>query len=147
MLTFMQDHVSHSVSADRKHSLTKMNKTEVNYDGDDIEKHTFQVMMRMKHLRTPPCTNIELIKEYFDELRNCFSGIEGTLYHFCMDLHSYYMAPLASLFQIIEPYQIHLRQRQEISKHIDEQVTMNEKLWKEMTPIEAEIFRKKEQIE
>jgi hypothetical protein len=27
------------------------------------------VMMRLKHLKLPPCTNIQLIKEYFQELR------------------------------------------------------------------------------
>lgn len=75
-----------------------MNKTEVNYEGEDVEKQTFQVMMRLKHLKLPPCTNIGLIQEYFEELRDCFEGVEDTLYNFCMDLHSYYMAPLKPLF-------------------------------------------------
>lgn len=51
--------------------------------------------------------------------------MEDNLFHFCIDLHSYYMAPLKPLFEIMEPYETHLKQREEIGRQIDEQVTLS----------------------
>lgn len=76
-------------------------------------------MARLNRVKLPPCTNISHIQNYFEEVRECFDGTEDTLYNFCMDLHSYYLTPLKPLFELVEPYEEHLRLREEISKKID----------------------------
>ena len=42
-----------------------------------------------------------------------------------MELHSYYMAPLKPLFEMLLPYEDYLERKEEIGKQIDQQIFQN----------------------
>jgi hypothetical protein len=50
--------------------------------------------MKLKQLKLPTCTSIELLQNYFEAIRDCFAGAGDSIYGFCMELHKYYISPL-----------------------------------------------------
>ena len=104
-------------------------------------------MRNLKRLQLPTCTNVQLLQKYYEDIRDCFEGAEDSLYHFCMELHSYYMTPLKPFFEMLLPYEDYLQKKDEIGRQIDQQIFQNEKLWEELSPVDVEIFKLKEKIE
>jgi hypothetical protein len=61
----IQDQPSHSVSADRKHSLMKMNKTEANYDHYDLESKLLKLKAHLQQMERPACSNLSILQDYY----------------------------------------------------------------------------------
>lgn len=90
----IQEPASHSVSADRRHSIARANRTEANFEGEEIEIAIDQLLMGLRSLPQPPCLNARLLNQYFSDLKRYFGGVDGPFGRLCLELHQCYVGPM-----------------------------------------------------
>lgn len=75
-----------------------MNRTEANYENDEWEKNVVKLIHYLREVKPPSCTNFQLIQDYYRNMKECYENLDGPLYTLCMEIHTFYLLPLRSLF-------------------------------------------------
>lgn len=53
-----------------------------------------QLIMGLRSLPQPPCLNVRLLSQYFNDLKRFYNSLEGPFHRLCVELHSFYVTPM-----------------------------------------------------